>query len=143
MTQVLFLTGVNDKVEMALRLLRKKRKEGGRVVVLAPLPILRRLDQALWSNEAQGFDPHVWCKSAPSDVALELTPVWLSDRPVEGLHCDSAINLGVDAAPWLTQGFEKVAEVVGLDADDRQAGRARWKAYEAAGLNLNHLPQTA
>lgn len=143
MTQILFLTGVNDKVEMALRLLRKKRKEGGRVVVLAPPSILRRLDQALWSHEAQGFEPHIWCKSAPSAVALELTSVWLSDRPMDGLNCDSAINLGVDAAAWLTQGFEKVAEVVGLDADDRQAGRGRWKAYESAGATLHHLPQSA
>jgi DNA polymerase-3 subunit chi len=57
------------------------------------------------------------------------------------LNCDSAINLGLDDGGWLA-GFERGAELIGLDDAERQAGRGRWKAYERAGHSISHYPQS-
>lgn len=139
----MFLTGVGDKLALALRLLRKKQREGGRVAVYGPPALLNQLDQALWAEQPLSFEPHVRLRGAlPSPVAMELTPIWLLDRPVEALRCDSAINLGADDVQ-LVAGVGRLAEVVGLDDDERLAGRRRWKQYEAAGHVLSHHPQAA
>jgi len=141
LTQVAFLTGVSDKLALALRLLRKKHREGARVAVFGPPALLNRLDQALWADDALSFLPHLRVRGdAPAELPLELTPIWLLDRPVPGLRCDSAINLGADEPAWL-QGFDKVAELVGSEDDERLAGRRRWKHYETSGCTLSHHPQ--
>lgn len=138
MAQVVFLTGVADKAALALRLIHKKLREGGRVCVLGPAQDLRALDQALWSAEPLSFIPHLWVRGeAPSGERQRLTPVWLTERPTEGLDCDSVINLGADEPSWLAR-FARVAEIVGPGDDERRAGRQRWKAYEAAGHALTH-----
>ncbi|WP_374565452.1 DNA polymerase III subunit chi [Ideonella sp.] len=143
MAEVVFLTGVGDVVDFAGRLLRKKYREGARVAVYAPPPLLQRLDQALWVAEQLDFTPHVLLRagsSAPTAVMVERTPLWLLTRPDPGLRCDSGINLGCDELD-LAAVHERVAEIVSLDADDMAAGRARWKRYESQGHQLVHRPQ--
>ncbi len=145
MAQVVFLTGVVDAPELALRLVRKKHREGGRVVVCGPDFLLDPLGAMLWQHEETSFLPHLRQPAAdgdwPPDSSLALTRVWLLNRPQDGLRCDSVINLGLDDFGWLT-GFERIAEVVGSDAQLRASGRARWKRYEAEGHTLVHRPQS-
>ncbi|HEX5683397.1 MAG TPA: DNA polymerase III subunit chi [Ideonella sp.] len=143
MAEVVFLTGVADMVDFAGRLLRKKYREGARVAVYAPSPLLQRLDQALWVSEQLDFIPHALLRAGsalPSAVMIERTPLWLLTRPEPALHCDSGINLGCDELD-LASVHERVAEVVSLNADDVAAGRARWKRYETQGHQLVHRPQ--
>jgi DNA polymerase III subunit chi len=141
--EVVFLTGVADVVDFAGRLLRKKYREGARVALYAPPPLLQRLDQALWVAEQLDFTPHVLLRAGtalPSAVVIERTPLWLLTRPEPALRCDSGINLGCDE-PDLAGAHERLAEVVSLNADDVAAGRARWKRYESQGHQLVHRPQ--
>lgn len=143
MAEVVFLTGVANVLDFAGRLLRKKYREGARVAVYAPPPLLQRLDQALWVAEQLDFTPHVMLRAGaalPSVVMVERTPLWLLARPEPALRCDSGINLGCEALD-LASVHERVAEVVSLDADDVAAGRARWKHYETQGHQLVHRPQ--
>lgn len=137
MAQIVFLTGVQDRIALAQRLVRKKVHAGGRVCVLGATPDLRRLSAALWTEPQLDFLPHVHTRVPPAPLVQELTPVWLIEQAVEGLACDSVINLGVDLVDW-TGRFERVAEIVGLDDEDQRAGRQRWKAYERAGYALVH-----
>lgn len=137
MAQIVFLTGVQDRIALAQRLVRKKVREGGRVCVLGVTPDLRRLSHALWSEPQLEFLPHVHTRVSPEPVVRELTPVWLVEQAVEGLGCDSVINLGVELPDW-TARFERVAEIVGVDDEARASGRRRWKAYERAGHELLH-----
>jgi len=141
--EVVFLTGVADVVDFAGRLLRKKYREGARVALYAPPPLLQRLDQALWVSEQLDFTPHVLLRAGaalPSAVVVERTPLWLLTRPEAALRCDSGINLGCDELD-LAGAHERLAEVVSLNADDVAAGRARWKRYETQGHQLVHRPQ--
>jgi len=142
--EVVFLTGVDDKLSFACRLLRKKYREGSRVAVFGPAPLLARLDQALWMQDELDFLPHLRRRAqAPvSAEALARTPLWLLDAADPALRCDSAVNLGIDDVDMLLA-HERVAEVVSGEAADRSAGQQRWKRYKALGHALAHRPQDA
>lgn len=141
--EVVFLTGVGDKLSFTCRLLRKKYREGSRVAVFGPAPLLTRLDHALWAESQLDFVPHQRLRrgeALPADAAL--TPIWLVEAAAPGLRCDSAINLGADDIHALLC-HDRVAEIVGLDDADRAQGQARWKQYRAQGHAVVHRPQTA
>lgn len=141
MAEVVFLTGVDDKLSFACRLLRKKFREGSRVAVFGPAPLLTRLDQALWAEAQLDFVPHQRLRrgeAVPTDAAL--TPIWLVEAAAPSLQCDSAINLGSDDVEALAS-HERVAEIVSLDDTDRAQGQLRWKQYKTQGHALLHRPQ--
>ena len=142
MSAVVFHTGVVDPVDHACRLLRKAHRQGLRVRVEAPAIDLERLDHALWVFDPQSFLPHVRLQAGQDMPArLERTPVWLMEA---GAH-----EPGGSPAPQLllrwglaeaahAQACARVIEIVSQDAADRQAARRRWRAYEAAGADLQH-----
>jgi DNA polymerase-3 subunit chi len=141
MAEVVFLTGVDDKLAFACRLLRKKWREGSRVAVFGPSALLARLDRALWEQPQLDFLPHQRLgrgEAVPADAAL--TPIWLLDTATPALNCDSAVNLGFDDVPALAS-HARVAEVVGPDDADRAQGQQRWKQYKSLGHALQHHPQ--
>jgi DNA polymerase III subunit chi len=141
--EVVFLTGVVDVVDFAVRLLRKKYREGTRTAVYAHPALLQRLDQALWVGEQLDFTPHMWLRGAsalPSATVQARTPLWLLTRPQAQLACETGVNLGCDGLD-LGGAHARVAEVIGTEPDGMAAGRARWKAYEAGGHTLVHKPQ--
>lgn len=84
MAQIVFLTGVQDRIALAQRLVRKKVREGGRVCVLGVTPDLRRLSHALWSEPQLEFLPHVHTRVSPEPVVRELTPCGWSSRRSRG-----------------------------------------------------------
>lgn len=141
--EVVFFTGVEDKLAFACRLLRKKYREGARVAVFGPPALLNRLDQALWAEPPLDFVPHLRLRgdaAAPPDAAR--TPLWLLERADPALACDSALNLGSDAVDELVA-HGRVAEIIATADDDRAAGQQRWKRYKALGAALAHHPQDA
>jgi DNA polymerase-3 subunit chi len=144
MAEVVFLTGVVDVVDFAGRLLRKKLREGVRVAVYGPTPVLHRLDQALWTDGQLDFTPHVLLRAGtelPSTAVVERTALWLLHQPAPAsLRCDTGINLGSESDE-IAAVHERLAEVVCTTDDEVAAGRARWKRYENLGHSLVHRPQ--
>ena len=143
MADVVFMTGVGDVLDYAGRLLRKKYREGSRVAVYAPPPLLQRLDQALWVAEQLDFTPHVWLRQGaplPPGATVERTPLWLLSRVVPELRCEFGVNLGCDDLD-LAAAHARVAEIVGQADAEASAGRARWKRYVAQGHAIDHRPQ--
>ena len=143
MAEVVFFTGVVDLLDFTGRLLRKKQREGARVAVYGPVPLLQRLDQSLWVADPQDFTPHVLLRSGgalPPPHLRQRTLLWLLAEPQPALGCDTAINLGRDDLD-LAGAHQRVAEVVSTDPVGMAEGRARWKRYEAAGHRLQHHPQ--
>lgn len=144
MADVVFLTGVSDVLDYACRLLRKKYREGGRVAVYGPPPLLQRLDQALWVAEALDFTPHVWLRpgsALPPAATVARTPLWLLSGPVAGLACEFGVNLGL-ADQDLAAAHPRLAEVVGTSDDEVAAGRERWRRYKAQGHTLSNHPRS-
>lgn len=141
--QVEFHTGVADELRFACRLLRKAYHLGARVLVRAPSARLARLDRELWTFAEREFVPHLrFGADAAPPAAARRTPIWLVDGGVPMGHPPVLVNLGA-AMPAQPQAFERIIEIVGLDADEEQLGRARWRAYKAAGLDVKHHPASA
>jgi len=146
MTEVEFHTGVVDSLSFACRLLRKAARRGARVLVTAPTSVLAELDNALWTFDEHDFVPHVRLPST-STAVLQRTPIWLAvdtlsvHHAAQNFQADAAprvvVNLGADA-PEDLHAIDRLIEVVALDADEADAGRARWRTYRAQGLQIVH-----
>lgn len=135
MTEVQFHFNAADPLAYACRLLRKAFRAGARVAVLAPFDVLQRLDRQLWSFDPLDFVPHVLLQ--PGQVLptrMSHTPLWLVSDPAQAAQ-PMLVNLGLDAVQDL-QRFERLIEIVSSNADDRVAGRKRWKSYAAQGCPI-------
>ena len=138
-----FHTGVADEVVFACRLLRKAYRLGAHILVRAPSVRLARLDRELWTFVEREFVPHLRF-AAPGAVPLAAarTPIWLVDGALPPSPPPVLLNLGADL-PTSLDDFERIIEVIGVDADDEQRGRLRWRAYVSQGLTPTHLPAGA
>lgn len=138
-----FHTGMSDEVGFACRLLRKAYARGARVAVQGAPDLLSRLDEALWLFDPQQFVPHARLKRGQQASArLARTPLWLLDPGAVAPHGEVLVNLG-PGMPEGVEAFGRVIEIVGGDPAARDAGRKRWRAYEAQGAKIVHHAQGA
>ena len=137
MTRIAFHTGLADPAAYACRLLRKACRLGTQVLVSLPAERLAGFDRELWTFDADEFLPHLRLDTDPSPSMLARTPIWLT----------AGSQAPAGPAVWLTLGgegpadplrFERIVELVSTDDADRRAARARWRAYEARGLEIVH-----
>lgn len=143
MTQVTFYTGVPERLMYLCRLLRKAQRSGSRVGVCGPDSLLRRLDAKLWDFEAAEFVPHLRVDGLADGPAglkskqLAATPILLAEQAESLPHRELLLNLG-PAMPAGFEQFQRVLEVVSQDPEQMQAGRRRYKQYEALGYGVQH-----
>jgi DNA polymerase III subunit chi len=135
-TQIDFHTGAQDKSAYACRLLRKAHASGMQAVVYwSDAAALARFDELLWSFSALDFLPHVFA----GDPAAPLTPILLTAQVADTPHTQLLVNLDPDLEPpAFFSRFDRMVEVVSAQADDAQAGRARYKFYKDRGYALKH-----
>jgi DNA polymerase-3 subunit chi len=140
--EVAFHTGEADKLLYACRLLRKAWRSGARVAVSGEAAELQRLDQALWTFEPQEFVPHRRLRRDEAvPASLQRTPIWLLDPGAEPpAGCEVLVNLGPERRTG-DEAFRRIVELVSAEPADAQAGRRRWKQYEAQGWPIRHHPQ--
>ena len=137
MTQVDFHIGIEDPIAYGCRLVRKVLATGARALILGDADLLRRMDAALWADEASGFLPHAMA-DAPAAV-LARSPVLLADEVPEGSFSDAVLINFRDQLPQDHQGRERIIELVRADERAIQAARERWKRYKQRGFSLvNH-----
>lgn len=130
MTEVAFHFNAPDRVAYACRLLRKAVASGAKLVVTGSPDVLQQLDRALWTFSAVDFVPHCFLESESYVVAA--SPVILSTSTHAVPHRQVLLNLG-QLVPEGFERFERVIEVVGLEDEDRQSARGRWKKYADQG----------
>lgn len=132
MTTIDFYTHVDDRLSVAARLVAKAYASHGHVRVLTPdAQATETLDRLLWVSPALAFLPH--CRlDAP--VASE-TPIWIDEAVRHDGPAAVLVNLQRDPPPFFSR-FERLAEIVGLDEDDREAARQRFRFYRERGYEL-------
>jgi DNA polymerase-3 subunit chi len=125
-TAIAFHFNAPDRVAYACRLLRKAVGSGAKLVVTGLPATLHLLDEALWALSPVDFVPHCLLTSDAAVVAA--SPVVLAESVRRVPHQQVLLNLG-SLVPNGFESFERVIEIVGLDSDDRQLARIRWKYY--------------
>lgn len=133
MTEVAFHFNAPDPVAYVCRLLRKAVSSGAKLVVVGSPEILSQLDVALWTFSPTDFVPHCHLDSDPGIVAA--SPVILATSVAAVPHQHVLLNLG-HLVPDGFERFERVIEVVGLEDEERQLARSRWKQYADLGYTI-------
>jgi DNA polymerase III subunit chi len=130
MTRVDFYLVENDGVDLAAcKLANKAFGRGHRVFILAPDPDRAgTLDQLLWTFHPGSFVPH----ELHSNQRNPATPVVIGHEALPADCDDVLINLA-DRVPDCFSRFQRVAEIVGKDADGRERARERFRFYRDHG----------
>ena len=137
MTQVAFHIGIDDRVAYCCRLVRKVLASGAQALILGDATLLRRVDAALWAEEAAGFTPHAMA-DAPAPVASR-SPVLLAAQVPTDLARQSVLINMTDQLPDDPHARDRVIELVSADEQAIQDARVRWKSYKQRGFELvNH-----
>lgn len=132
MTEVLFYTNVENKLQTACTLTIKALSRGMRVMLLTPDSAnTERLSKLMWSVPATGFVPH--CRSA--DRLAPVTPV-IVDHVAEPLVHDQVLVNLCEQTPAFFSRFQRLVEIVGTDEVDREAARARFRFYRDRGYEI-------
>jgi DNA polymerase-3 subunit chi len=144
LTDVAFHTGIANPLDYACRLLRKAYRSGARVAVLGEPALLDRLDQALWTFEALEFVPHVVLPRDGADAGrVALSPIVLVKGDAAApADCRIGVTLAGHAVADVGA-FDRLIAIVGLDPEQREAGRLRWREYERAGHAVSHVAKPA
>ena len=132
MTEVLFYTHADDKLRMACMLTGKAFARGMRVMLFTPdSSATEHLTKLLWTLPATGFLPH--CRT--TDRLAAVTPVIVDHVSDPLVHNDVLLNL-CDATPPFFSRFRRLVEIVGADANDREAARVRYRFYRDRGYDI-------
>ena len=136
MTEITFHFNVADPMGYVCRLVRKAMRMATCPVVTGPAATLDRLDRQLWAFDPVSFVPHVRLKADTAVTPLiRATPVWLVDDPDDADRHDVLVNLGA-GTPAGFESFARLIEIVSTEAEDRAAGRLRWKHYQDRGYKI-------
>ena len=131
--KITFHFNVPQRMAYVCRLLRKAAYGGSKVVVTGAPEVLQTLDVALWSFSAVDFLPH--CQADAHARVLAASAIVLSSSTHNVPHHQVLLNLG-SLVPDSFADFERVIEVVSLDAQERQLARSRWKHYASQGCAM-------
>ena len=132
MTEVLFYSNAENKLQTACTLTAKALARGMRVMLFTPdSATTDRLSKLIWSAPATGFVPH--CRS--TDRLAPVTPVIVDHVAEPLIHDQVLVNL-CDLTPPFFSRFQRLVEIVGTEAGDREAARARFRFYRDRGYEI-------
>lgn len=133
MTEIAFHFNAPERLAYACRLLRKAAGSGAKVVVTGDPDTLKQLDTALWTFSATDFVPH--CDLEAEAAVLARSLVILASSLNSTRHDEVLLNLG-QRVPEGFEKFQRVIELVGIDDEERQRARVRWKHYTDLGYAI-------
>ena len=132
MTKIDFYTHTENKFQTACVLAAKAVTRGMKVMVFTPDSVMAdKLDKLMWSYSAIGFLPH--CRV--EDKLAEVTPIVIDHLGTNFLHDDVLINMHQEQPAFFSR-FQRLIEIVGLDQEDRQFARNRFRFYRDRGYEL-------
>lgn len=94
-----------------------------------------RLDELLWTFSQGSFLPHRRLGSSQKESRGEPVLLGAGIEPEDG-SWDLLINLAPDVPEFFSR-FERVAEVIGAEPENKAAGRERFRYYRDRGYELH------
>jgi DNA polymerase-3 subunit chi len=132
MTEVLFYTHVDNKLQIACALTAKALARGMRVMLLTPdAAATDRLGKLMWSVPSTGFLPH--CRS--NDELAPVTPVIIDHVAEPLVHDQVLVNLCAQTPAFFSR-FRRLVEIVGVEDTDRETARSRFRFYRDRGYDI-------
>jgi DNA polymerase-3 subunit chi len=133
-TTIDFYFNAQDRFQVACRLAGKVVAQKKRMLIYAPEPeAASRIDKMLWTWPAIGFVPHC----ALHDPLAGETPVLIAPELEAAPQCELLLNLGAGTPPHFER-FERLLEIVAAEEAERQAGRDRYRFYQARGYQISN-----
>lgn len=132
MTEVDFYTHVSDRSQVACVLAAKAVERGLRVLIHTPdAEATGAMERLLWTYQPLSFVPH--CRG--DHRLAPVTPVVIDHLPENIDRDDVLINLHPETPRFFSR-FHRLVEIVGLEGEDRQAARERYKFYRDRGYEI-------
>lgn len=133
MTRIDFHLNVQDDLQYTCRLIRKAWLSGLKIVCYSTdLQKLKTLDDLLYTFSKDDFLPH----ALTGEEKLEQAPIVLTNQVEDIRHYDLLINLDVDCPSFFAR-FDRLVEIVGLEEQNKQQARERYRFYKDRGYPLN------
>ena len=130
MPRVTFYFNVRNREHALCQLLGKALAQGlSGCVLTGSQAASMALDRLLWEVPQTGFLPH--CNGDSPQAAR--TPFIVDHRP-EQIPTRQILFNWSNLLPSVLDQFDRVVEIVDADPENRQAARARWRAYRALGI---------
>jgi len=125
----------NEEV-IACQLSEKAFKQDYKILILGQSSAqIQSLNETLWTFKENSFIPHQIVNSI-EDVDSELLNIALSTESTSFPKANLLINLS-GHVPNNANQFERIAEIVPAQKNQRTASRARYKQYKAQSFELN------
>ncbi len=132
MTEIIFYTFADNRLDVARRVAAKAQGQGKQVMIYAPdAGVADDIDRLLWTKPVLGFVPH--CRD--NDALAGETPVLIGANADALRSADVMINLHTEQPPAFAR-FEQLVEIIGADETGREQGRERYRFYKARGYAL-------
>jgi len=119
--------------QLSCRLAEKIYKLGNRLYIhTATQADAKRVDDMLWTYRDGSFLPH---EIYQDEQASTDTPIIIGHDPEPSCKADVLINLA-PAVPLFFSRFERVAEIISQQAEEKTSGRERYRFYRDRGYTL-------
>ncbi len=127
-----------NREQTACRIAEKAYRLGHGVYIHTADPgQTKRLDELLWTFKQNSFVPHgIEGESPDPDAAVLISHNTELADSTQPHKRQVLVNLAQDI-PLFFSSFERVAEVIGQDSDNKASGRQRYKFYRDRGYSLD------
>ncbi len=123
------------RLRVACRLVEKAYDQNLRTYVQTATPAdAQRLDELLWTYSDRTFIPHE--VNTGNGASHERVTILLGDSPAPPSHRQLLVNLA-NRLPADFESFERVAEIVDVDPENKRLSRERYKVYRERGCELD------
>ena len=137
MTRIDFYITPGDEIarqRLACRIVEKAHTMGHKIYIHThDAATAKQFDQTLWTFHDLSFIPHTLVSD--TTTGEETTTVHIGFGAEPNQHDEVLINLTTEVPPFFSR-FQRVAEMIGGDDEQKKAGRERYRFYRDRGYPL-------
>ncbi len=135
MTKIRFYTDVPDPMQLMTQLVAQALDKQRRVTLyLADEAAAQAMSKQLWHASADTF----LANAMADEPLVAMTPIHLAWQPTHIVQDELLFNYQT-SQPLFFGRFRHLFEIVGSDAQEKQAGRQRYAFYRDRGYEIQHI----